>query len=84
MMTDNLSSLKVIELLQIGFSVSIDATEHEENIEEILETARMFNSTLVLRNVPESILDQKSLKKLKNAFTQNYYRNISQTGRISQ
>lgn len=64
-MTDNLKSLKVIELMQIGFSVSIDATEHEGNIEEILETARMFNTTLVLRNMPKSLLDQKSLKKLK-------------------
>ncbi len=64
-MPDNLKSLKVIELMQIGFSVSIDATEHEENIEEILEIARMFNTTLVLRNMPDSLLDQKSLKKLK-------------------
>ena len=64
-MSDNIDSSKVIELMQIGFSVSIDASEHEENIEEILETARMFNTTLVLRNMPESLLDQKSLKKLK-------------------
>ena len=64
-MSDNLSSLKVIELMQIGFSVSIDATEHEDNMEEILEVARMLNTTLVLRNMPESLLDQKSLKKLK-------------------
>lgn len=63
-MSDNLA--KVIELMHIGFSVSIDATEHEDNIEEILETARMFNTTLVLRNMPESLLDQKSLKKLKS------------------
>lgn len=56
---------KVLELIQIGFSVSIDATEHEDNIEEILETARMFNTTLVLRNMPDSLLEQKSLKKLK-------------------
>lgn len=65
-MSDNLKSLKVIELMQIGFSVSIDATEHEENIDDILETARMFNSSLILRNMPESLLDQKSLKKLKS------------------
>ncbi len=64
-MADNLKSLKVIELMQIGFSVSIDATEHEENIDSIVETARMFNSSLILRNMPESLLDQKSLKKLK-------------------
>lgn len=62
-MSDN--SSKVIELIQIGFSVSIDATEHEENIEEILETARMFNTTLVLRNMPDSLLEQKSLNRLK-------------------
>jgi len=65
-MTENINSSKVIELMQIGFSVSIDATEHEENIESILETARMFNSSLILRNMPESLLDQKSLKKLKS------------------
>ncbi len=64
-MTDNLKSSKVIELMQIGFSVSIDATEHQEYIEAILETARMFNSTLILRNMPEPLLDQKFLKKLK-------------------
>lgn len=62
-MSDN--SAKVIELMHIGFSVSIDATEYEEDIEEILETARMLNTTLVLRNMPDSLLDQKSLKKLK-------------------
>ena len=65
-MPDNLKSLKVIELMQIGFSVSIDATKHEENLESIIETARMFNSSLILRNMPESLLDQKSLKKLKS------------------
>lgn len=64
-MSDNLSLSKVIELMHIGFSVSIDATEHENNIDEILEAARMLNTTLVLRNMPESLLDQKSLKKLK-------------------
>lgn len=64
-MTDDTKSSKVIELLQIGFSVSIDATEYEQDIDTILETARMFNSTLVLRNMPESLLDRKSLKKLK-------------------
>ena len=62
-MSDN--SSKVLELIQIGFSVSIDATEHEDNIEEILDAARMFNTTLVLRNMPDSLLEQKSLKKLK-------------------
>lgn len=65
-MSDNINSSKVLELMQIGFSVSIDATEHEENIEEILEVARMFNTILVLRNMPDSLLDQKSLKKLKS------------------
>ena len=62
-MSDN--SARILELIQIGFSVSLDATEHEENIEEILETARMFNTTLVLRNMPDTLLEQKSLKKLK-------------------
>ncbi len=62
-MSDN--SAKILELMQIGFSVSIDATEYEEDIEEILEVARMLNTTLVLRNMPESLMDQKSLKKLK-------------------
>ena len=65
-MAENTDSSKVIELIQIGFSVSIDATEHEENLQEILEIARMFNTTLVLRNMPDSLLDQKSLKKLKS------------------
>ena len=65
-MAKNIDSSKVIELIQIGFSVSIDATEHEENLQEILEIARMFNTTLVLRNMPDSLLDQKSLKKLKS------------------
>lgn len=64
-MAENRDSSRVMELIQIGFSVSIDATEHEENILDILEVARMFNTTLVLRNMPESLLDQKSLKKLK-------------------
>jgi len=65
-MAENTDSSKVIELIQIGFSVSIDATEHEENLQEILEIARMFNTTLVLRNMPDSLLDQKSLKKFKS------------------
>jgi len=65
-MTENINSSKVIELMQIGFSVSIDATEHEEDMDAILETARMFNSSLILRNMPESLLDQKSLKRLKS------------------
>ncbi|MEM7008550.1 MAG: hypothetical protein AAF462_05375 [Thermodesulfobacteriota bacterium] len=64
-MSENIDSTKVIELMQIGFSVSIDASEYENDIEAILETARMFNTTLVLRNMPESLLSQKSLKKLK-------------------
>ncbi len=62
-MSDN--SAKILELMQIGFSVSIDATEYEEDIEEILEVARMLNTTLVLRKMPESLMDQNSLKKLK-------------------
>ena len=34
-MSDN--SAKILELMQIGFSVSIDATKYEEDIEEIKE-----------------------------------------------
>ena len=51
--------------MHLGFGVSIDAAEYENNIDEIIEVARMFNSTLVLRNLPESMLNPKSLKKLK-------------------
>ena len=65
-MSDSTNLSRVIDLMQIGFSVSIDATEHEQSIEEIIEVARMFNTTLILRNMPESLLDQKSLKKLKS------------------
>lgn len=65
-MTDIKDSSKAIELLQLGFSVSIDAASCEDEIESILEMARMFNSTLILRNVPESMLDLKFLKVLKS------------------
>lgn len=64
-MSENKNPSKAIELMHIGFNVSIDATEYEDEMEAILETARMFNSTLVLRNLPESMLNEKSLKKLK-------------------
>lgn len=64
-MTDIRESEKAIELLQLGFSVSLDAAACEREIEEIIEAARMFNSTLILRNVPDSMLDAKSLKILK-------------------
>ena len=64
-MTDIQDPTKAIELIQLGFSVSIDAASCEEEIESIIEAARMFNSTLILRNVPDSMLDAKSLKVLK-------------------
>ncbi len=57
---------KAIELMHIGFNISIDAAEYEDEMETILETARMFNSTLVLRNLPESMMNEKFLKKLKS------------------
>lgn len=57
---------KAIELLQLGFGVSLDAAACESEIEEIIEAARMFNSNLILRNVPDSMLDAKSLKILKS------------------
>ncbi|MEW6144975.1 MAG: hypothetical protein AB1598_08175 [Thermodesulfobacteriota bacterium] len=59
-------SLNAVELMHIGFSVSIDARKYEERIEEIIETARMFNSTVILRNTPETMLNEKFLKKLKS------------------
>lgn len=59
-------SLRAIELMHIGFNVSIDAREYEGHIEEVIETARMFNSTIILRNMPESMLNEKFLKKLKS------------------
>ena len=57
---------KAVELMQIGFNVSIDASEYEESLDEIIETARMFSSTVVLRNVPDSMLTDKFLKKIKS------------------
>lgn len=65
-MTDIQDSTKAIELLQLGFSVSIDAASCEDEIESILEAARMFNSTLILRNMPDTMLDPKTLKVLKS------------------
>ncbi|MCI0482490.1 MAG: hypothetical protein L0213_13000 [Candidatus Dadabacteria bacterium] len=59
-------SLSALELMHIGFNVSIDAREYESHIEEVIETARMFNSTIILRNMPESMLNEKFLKKLKS------------------
>jgi hypothetical protein len=59
-------SLSAVELMHIGFNVSIDAGKYEERIEEVVETARMFNSTVILRNMPESMLNEKFLKKLKS------------------
>jgi len=65
-MAENKDLSKAIELLHIGFNVSIDAKKHQDDIETLLETARMFNSTLILRNLPESMLTEKYLKKLKS------------------
>lgn len=65
-MAENKDLSKAIELLHIGFNVSIDAKKHQDDVETLLETARMFNSTLVLRNLPESMLTEKYLKKLKS------------------
>lgn len=59
-------SLSVLELMHIGFNVSIDARKYEDHIDEVIETARMFNSTVILRNMPESMLNEKFLKKLKS------------------
>lgn len=58
-------TLSAIELMHIGFSVSLDATQNEKHIEEVIETARMFNSTVILRNTPATMLNEKFLKKLK-------------------
>jgi len=58
-------TLSAIELMHIGFNVSLDASKYEKRIEDILETARMFNSTVILRNMPETMLNEKFLKKLK-------------------
>jgi hypothetical protein len=65
-MSDIKDSSKAIDLIQLGFSVSIDAASCEDDIESIIEAARMFNSTLILRNVPDSMLDPKSIKVLKS------------------
>ena len=65
-MADIKDSEKAIELLQLGFGVSLDAVACESEIEEIIEAARMFNSNLILRNVPDTMLNAKSLKILKS------------------
>ncbi len=57
---------KAVQLMQIGFNVSIDASEYEGSMDDIIETARMFSSTVVLRNVPDSMLTDKFLKKIKS------------------
>lgn len=61
----NKHTSKVIELMKIGFNVSVDASKCEEDIDEILEIAKMLNTTIVLRNPPKSMLNKQSLKKLK-------------------
>jgi hypothetical protein len=57
---------KAVQLMQIGFNVSIDASEYEGSMDEIIKTARIFSSTVVLRNVPDSMLTDKFLKKIKS------------------
>ena len=64
-MSDKTNSSKAIELMHLGFNVSIDLVKCQDDLEEIIETARMFNSTLILKNVPDSLLNEKSLKILK-------------------
>ena len=65
-MCDETPGSKAAELMQLGFGVSVDAAEYENEMDEILEIARMLNSNLILRNLPDSMLNPKSLKKLKN------------------
>ena len=65
-MIENTNTSKAIELMHLGFSVSIDLVQCQDDLEEIIETARMFNSNLILRNVPDSLLNEKSLKVLKS------------------
>ena len=38
--------------MHLGFRVSIDLVQYQEDLEEIIETARMFNSNLILRDGP--------------------------------
>lgn len=59
-------SQKAIELLQLGFGVSLDAEACQNDIGDIIEAARMFNASLILRNVPDSMLEAKALKVLKS------------------
>lgn len=65
-MSENKDLSRAVELLHIGFNISIDAEKQQDNLETILETAKMYNSTLVLRNLPESMLTEKHLTKLKS------------------
>ena len=65
-MSENTNTSKAIELMHLGFSVSIDLVQCQDDLEEIIETARMFNSNLILRNVPDCLLNEKSLKVLKS------------------
>ncbi|HVY55131.1 MAG TPA: hypothetical protein VHC46_05180 [Thermodesulfobacteriota bacterium] len=58
-------TLNAIELMHIGFSVSVDAKQYEKHIDDLVEAARMFNSTVILRNMPDTMLNEKFLRKLK-------------------
>ena len=58
-------TLNALELMHIGFNVSVDAKQYEKYVDDLLETARTFNSTIILRNMPDTMLNEKFLKKLK-------------------
>ena len=58
-------TLNALELMHIGFNVSVDAKQYEKHVDDLLETARTFNSTIILRNMPDTMLNEKFLKKLK-------------------
>jgi len=64
-MSKKSDTLSAVELMHIGFNVSVDAKQYEKHIDDLLEAARMFNSTVILRNMPETMLNEKFLKKLK-------------------
>lgn len=64
-MTKKSDTLNALELMHIGFNVSVDAKQYEKHVDDLLETARTFNSTIILRNMPDTMLNEKFLKKLK-------------------
>ena len=58
-------TLNAIELMHIGFNVSVDAKQYETHMDDLVEAARMLNSTVILRNMPDTMLNEKFLKRLK-------------------